>query len=461
MERLTSYGYGAHLAFILLAGLILIAQSAALFQSVSLLGRRGARQALAEAAALGVLLTVTLLFGGSWSFSLAGLLPSDWIAFERMIAGVFAILAGISASMQNRRLGLPLCAAGILALPQADRFLPYSAVLILVLLGGRLILLAASGRDLLRREVTAASIREGLDLLPEGILFARADGTAVLTNIVMLDFMQQLFGQQFRNADVFWAAVQSFDEPARAEKRERGGTYLFRFPWRDSWLLQRTQLTGSLTGWQITASCVTELDAVSRELETKNALLASMINTQKGLLATLEETERHRTLQEITSRVHDVLGQRISMLQQLLASTAPKDALDTIVRIDSLLEAVPLTHEAHPETLLADMIDTYRSLGVAVTLRGQLPRNLRRTRAFAATIREALSNAVCHGRANAVDIILSERQLRIRDNGIGCTGKFVPGSGLRGMMRRINNLGGRLIITPTPHFEIDARIGRE
>ena len=460
MERLTLYGYETHLAFILLAGLILIAQSAALFQSVSLLGRRGARHVLAEAAALGVLLTLVLLIGGSWSLLLKGLTPSGWMVSERLIAGIFALFVGVSAAMQSRGIGLPLCAAGALLLPQADPLLPYSAVLILVLLGVRLILLAASGRELLRREVTAASIREGLDLLPEGILFARADGTAVLTNIVMLDFMQRLLGQQFRNADVFWAAVQGFDEPGRAEKRERAGSYLFRFPWGDSWLLQRTQLTEDLTGWQITVSCVTELDAVMQELEAKNTVLSSMISTQKGLLATLEETERHRTLQEVTSRVHDVLGQRISMLQQLLASAAPKDALDTIVRIDSLLEAVPLTREAHPDTLLADMLDTYRSLGVAVTLRGQLPRNLRRARAFAAIIREALSNAVCHGRANAVDIILSERQLRIRDNGIGCTGKFVPRGGLRGMMRRVNNLGGRLIVTPAPHFELDARIGR-
>ena len=459
MESLTAYGYGAHVAFVLLSCLILIAESGALFRSASLLGRQRAYRILPELAALSVLLSIAPLFGGSWSLFLTGFIPGSWMMFERFLAGGFAILTGLCSCRSSIRLGLPLSMAGILALPALDRLLPYSAVLILVLLGVRLILLADSDRPLLRREVNAASIREGLDLLPEGILFARANGTAVLTNIVMLGFMQRLLGQQFRNADVFWAALGSFDEPLHAEKEEHDGTYLFRFAQGDSWLLQRTQLTGSLAGWQLTASCVTELDAVTQELEAKNALLTSMISTQKGLLDTLEETERHRTLQEITSRVHDILGQRISMLQQLLARPAPKDALRTIVRIDSLLEAVPLTQEPHPETLLADMIDTYRSLGIRLTVAGALPRNLRRARAFAATIREALSNAVCHGRANAVDIILSERQLRIRDNGIGCPGALVPGGGLSGMMRRINDLGGRLIITAAPHFELDARIG--
>ena len=208
----------------------------------------------------------------------------------------------------------------------------------------------------------------------------------------------------------------------------------------------------------MTASCVTELDAVTQELETKNAALHAMISTRKELLTTLEQTERHRTLQEITARVHDVLGQRISMLQQLLASPAPKDALDTIVRIDSLLEAVPLMQEPHPATLLADMADTYRQLGIHLTLSGHLPRNMRRARAFAAIIREALSNAVCHGHANAVTITIHERRLRIRDNGIGCTHLHL-GGGLTGISQRVNDLGGRLIITHTPHFELDARIG--
>ena len=158
-------------------------------------------------------------------------------------------------------------------------------------------------------------------------------------------------------------------------------------------------------------------------------------------------------------RVHDILGQRISMLQQLLASPAPKDALETIVRIDSLLETVPLSQEAHPWSLLADMVDTYRSLGVTVTLSGNLPSDLHRARAFTAIIREALSNAICHGRASAVTIRLSERELHIRDNGLGCPHGFTPGGGMRGMMQRIQGIGGVLRITPSPHFELNAKVG--
>ncbi|ERJ89926.1 hypothetical protein HMPREF1992_02002 [Selenomonas sp. oral taxon 892 str. F0426] len=460
MERLTSHSYEAILVLVLLACFVLIAETAALFWSAVRLDRHRIRRSLPEIAALAVTLYITILLGGGWKLFLNGLPPYDWMAQERTLAGAAAICAGLFSMRRTPRRGGLLAAAGILSLPLFDIFLPISALFVLGLLTGRVLLLVRHVHARRAYEVTVASIREGLDLLPDGLLFARADHTAVLVNITMLHFMERLFGRQYRNAEVFWQELMAFDVPASAEKELREDAALFRFAAGDVWLVQRVRLPEDLDGWQLTASCVTELDNVTRELEAKNKALGATISAQKELLTRLEETERHRTLQEITSRVHDVLGQRISMLQQLLASPAPKDALDTIVRIDSLLEAVPLTQEAHPATLLADMTDTYTRLGIRLIRTGELPRNLRRARAFAAIIREALSNAVCHGRANEIHITLTERRLRIRDNGIGCR-TLHPGGGLTGMIRRVNDLGGRLLITPSPHFELDAQIGEK
>ena len=460
MERLTSYTYESILILVLNAFLVLVAETAALVWSAVRLDRHRIRRSLPELSALAVTLCLTLLLGGGWNLFLMGLPPYDWLEQERCIAGLAAICAGLFSMRRNPTRGGLLAAAGAFSLPLFDRFLPISALLVLALLAGRMMLLIRHVQARRAYEVTVASIRAGLDLLPDGLLFARTDHSAVLVNIAMLHFMERLFGRQYRNAEVFWQELMAFDRPSVAEKLPRTDAMLFRFTAGDAWLVQRVHLHEGLDGWQLTASCVTELDAVTQELEAKNAALSTTVSEQKELLTRLEETERHRALQEITSRVHDVLGQRISMLQQLLASPAPKDALDTIVRIDSLLDAVPLTQEPHPATLLADMTDTYTRLGIRLVRTGDLPRNLRRARAFAAIIREALSNAVCHGRANEIHITLTERRLRIRDNGIGCR-TLRPGGGLTGMIRRVNDLGGRLLITPSPHFELDAQIGEK
>ena len=460
MERLTAHGFAAILVLVLPACLVLIAQTAVLCWGFSHLDRHRIRRTLPEATALAVALCITLLLGGGWKLELMGLPPTDWLLYERVFAGTAAVGAGLFSMRWTPRRGGLLTAAGVFSLPLFDIFLPVCALLVLLLLAGRVLLLIRHIRAWSAREVTVASIREGLDLLPDGLLFARADHTAVLVNITMLRFMERTLGRQYRSADVFWQELMAFDDPATADKIVHENAVLLRFAAGDAWLVQRVRLTEGLDGWQLTASCVTEADAVSRELEAKNAALSATVSAQKELLATLEKTERHRTLQDITSRVHDVLGQRISMLQQLLASPAPKDALDTIIRIDSLLEEVPLMQEEHPATLLADMTDTYTRLGVRLVQTGELPRSLRRARAFAAIIREGLSNAVCHGRANEIRITLTEHRLCIRDNGIGCT-TLRPGGGLAGMIRRVNELGGHLRITTSPHFELDAQIGED
>lgn len=81
-------------------------------------------------------------------------------------------------------------------------------------------------------------VREGLDTLPEGILFAHGDGRIVLANLCMLDFMEGTVGGHSRDAEAFW---QKLREMAQQGERhvfdEAQGTLLFRFR-HSAWLLR-------------------------------------------------------------------------------------------------------------------------------------------------------------------------------------------------------------------------------
>lgn len=141
-------------------------------------------------------------------------------------------------------------------------------------------------------------VREGLDTLPEGILFAHGDGRIVLANLCMLDFMEGTIGGHSRDAEAFW---QRLREMAQQGERhifdEAQGTLLFRFR-HSAWLLRRKAMPGRAErgSFEITASDVTELDAVTRELEAKNAVLAAQAEETKRLLQSAIEEERRRTL---------------------------------------------------------------------------------------------------------------------------------------------------------------------
>ena len=114
MESLTSYGYSAHITFIFLSALVLITESIALFWGATFLGRQRFERVLPEAAALGILLSVTLVFGGSWSLFISGLMPNDWMVLERCATGGFAIVMGSAQAVAGcaaRRSGPALAPA--------------------------------------------------------------------------------------------------------------------------------------------------------------------------------------------------------------------------------------------------------------------------------------------------------------------------------------------------------------
>lgn len=456
MENMTSYDYDAYLVFLYFASLVLIAESGASFWSFSRHSERGFKRALPEIIGCIMLIISILFFGTAWNAIQDGLPRGELLAAERFFAGGAAVLAGVFLRRKGIFCSTLLIGAGILLLPVLDDFLPWSILLSCAFLALRFGLLAHKERFSLAHQASAASMQEALDHLPEGVLFAKEHGKTVLVNITMLRFMARLLGTQYRNALAFWQALDRLQDSSEATKMKRKNAFLFRFSSGDAWLCQRTRLTEGMHGWQITASCVTELDTVTQALEAKNELLAARATEQKELLATLAETERQRTLQEITARVHDILGQRISMLQQLLASPAPKDALDTIVRIDHLLEPVPLDKEPHPADLVENMLHTYRGLGIRIDVTGSLPSNRKRAQAFAAILREALSNAVCHGHADRIALVLSERRMVIEDNGAGCPHGFQRGGGLSAMSRRLHEIGGKLSIQARPHFKLAA-----
>ena len=116
MERLSAYGYETILALVLLASLVLIAQTAMLCRSIANLPQHRIHYALPGVAALLLALYTTLLLGGSWSLIRIELPPDGWLLPQRWGVGIAAIVIGCTACERRRVPSLLLIGAGILSL---------------------------------------------------------------------------------------------------------------------------------------------------------------------------------------------------------------------------------------------------------------------------------------------------------------------------------------------------------
>lgn len=175
----------------------------------------------------------------------------------------------------------------------------------------------------------------------------------------------------------------------------------------------------------------------------------------KYLLNHLVDIQTQRTTEEMRYKIHDLMGQRITILQQLLNNKNTTDYAAILPLVENVLADMRRETADNPAERLDVLIRTYCSLGIDITLTGALPADTEDATDLVSIIRESLTNALLHGKASRISIELpltGKRILTIRDNGIGCRGPIQPGNGLQGIERRVRKMGAALHLKGKPHF---------
>lgn len=313
------------------------------------------------------------------------------------------------------------------------------------------------------RYSTARSIQTAVDCLDEGILISLEKGEPVLGNFAMYAVMEQLIGTVVRNANVFWHLLPFCGSRPGLSMERHGQDLLFRWDSGQAWLLQRRPVRfRRQSGWQITATNVTALHRLNRELVQKNAVLEQRNEEMKGVLDGLVALQTRQTTESLRYKIHDLLGQRITILQQLLNNPAIGDYGQILPLVEDVLSDLRRDAAADPQERLDALVTTYCSLGVDVTVTGTLPADARQAGEFVRIIREAMTNALLHGQAQAIAVTFGsgcQPALVIADDGQGCPGPIRYGTGLQAMEQRVRALGGRLTLTAEPHFIITVEMG--
>ncbi|MEW6905652.1 sensor histidine kinase [Trueperella pyogenes] len=174
--------------------------------------------------------------------------------------------------------------------------------------------------------------------------------------------------------------------------------------------------------------------------------------------AALDERER------VARDVHDVLGHTltvISLKSELAAKLIDRDparARTELLAVNELsrqaIGEVRATVAGLTNRSLATELATIRTLtsdvGLNLTITGSADDADPRHRIlFGWVAREAMTNVVRHAKASAVRIEIGESWLSVVDDGVGL-GSAAEGNGLRGLRHRVEDVGGKLTISPGP-----------
>ena len=306
--------------------------------------------------------------------------------------------------------------------------------------------------------LTRDSIAQALDQLPDGLLFHADDGSVLLVNRTMSALGSRLTHRPLRDGRRFWSELARLASSAPGENslliRDEGA----------AWSFSRRLL--SVRGRACTlifAADVTETDRASAELERLNEQLRSRAAQLRETSANLAEIKREQELARLQSRIHDVAGHRIYLLQHYLARSGSLEGLDRFLPlISGLIDDLRADVTIPAARLLDDLKKSFEFIGITLNVSGPLPADERAASALIKIVREAATNAVRHAGASRIDVAIrregGETVMSISDDGTAPPQTIHEGQGLTGMRERTAELGGTLTVATEPRFSLTVRI---
>ena len=314
------------------------------------------------------------------------------------------------------------------------------------------------------------SVKQAMDSMDFGLMLYKGEGSCrgeiLICNKKMQQLMLTLTGKIMLSGSDFYENL-CFHRNLLSEAGAADNENPLAFHLKDGRIWRFKQQTMESKGKHymlLTGSDVTEYTMARENLKEQDASLKEKNQELKEMLGSLQSIViREETLRAKT-RVHDYLGQQISLILGAVREHREISPESLKPLGESLTEKL---RTAEPDCRQALLLaaESFRSLGVAVSIQGEFPEKGRLQRSFYEIAAEAMTNAVHHGYATEIRIETGLQNgvwfLKAEDNGWGKTGKITEGGGLSGMRRRTEAMGGTFRYTESPHFCIFAEIPEE
>jgi signal transduction histidine kinase len=280
----------------------------------------------------------------------------------------------------------------------------------------------------------------------------------------MRRLMTVITGKIHRNGRQFNALLSSGKIDPLCQIKQFEGQNIIILPDLSVWKFSLAEIPVKRKNYfQLTASDISEKWKLTNELQSQNDELKQRQNELNETIANLHIVSHRKQIQNIKMQIHDLLGERLTLIQQAIR----KEQAPDYTHLGSLLKGIlnelkDSNNPLPPEQELATIIQTFTSFGVEILFEGKLPHDNEKSRLFIDITREAITNAARHGFASQVRIRTEEKDreyyLQIIDNGAAASCEIIEGGGLSGMRQRLLQWSGHLTVNPVSPFTLSVTI---
>lgn len=329
-----------------------------------------------------------------------------------------------------------------------------------------------------QEDITAFSTIETINVIPVGILYLDPRGRPLLMNRCMRKNLVELhMPTDLGDMSGTWNGLRKLSMQMPESSQNRVRINLDRFgearavvevsPAEIRLFVHDDVMVSGRLFERIIGLDVTEYAHAHDRLAQANHLLEL---AGQELQAQIEEVKKvaDNAALRMRARVHDVIGQRLSILHRYLEEGRLDD--ESLEQIDPLLRSIAADLRSggasEPAEQLGDIVHAFGLVSVQIDVDGSLPDDAHVAAAFLQIIREASTNATKHAQAHQVHVRLWQEgtedgavaRMVVSNDGAPAPVSYREGTGIPGMRHVAQNLGGSLEVHTAPPFTLTVSI---
>ena len=330
-----------------------------------------------------------------------------------------------------------------------------------------------------QEDITAFSTIETINVIPVGILYLDSRGRPLLMNRCMRKNLVELhMPTDLGDMSGTWNDLRKLSMQMPEGGKNRVRINLDRFgearavvevsPAEIRLFVCDDVMVSGRSFERIIGLDVTEYAHAHDRLAQANHLLELAGQELQAQIEEVKKVADNAAYLRMRTRVHDVIGQRLSILHRYLEEGRLDD--ESLEQIDPLLRSIAADlrsgGDTEPAEQLGDIVHAFGLVSVQIDVEGALPEDARVAAAFLQIIREASTNATKHAQAHRVHVRLWQERtdadavahMTISNDGSPAPVSYREGTGIPGMRHVAQDLGGSLEVHATPPFTLTASI---
>lgn len=298
----------------------------------------------------------------------------------------------------------------------------------------------------LKSNINYYSLKQALDGLKTALMF-ESEFNVVYENLAMKTLLEKLNIKQNQSSFEIWKSLKS-RENSKIIDEQNILVFLDKKVYSFSIIKQsKTQIYAfDITKEYLTT---TEIENKQNELKTKQTEILQMIEN-------LDEIERQREVLLLKSKLHDIIGQRLFILHQILDEIDEKtfDINSVKSLLKTMLDEIDNEDISEAQNLQNSIVTAFEMIGFNIEISGEIPKETQKAKALVKIIRECATNAIRHANATKLFVNISDNKIEISDNGKFDNNLIIEGTGIKGMRLNAETLGGELNILTQNGFKV-------